>query len=386
MNYIEKLMFLVGTERSGIVISMTDKKIYFPKSFNEQMAWIDEEIEHIIKYNDKYNIKENIQEKGRATYGEQGYTHTINRLFEIVKSDPKNKAILHEVCKAEQELIAYLYDEPGAWSEEQIYTYWNSYLQSYIAELEAHPIHYILVKGFDVKSNEEDKNEEFLGVYDSIARLQDAYVIALQKLEEQHKNMTGLLGDKVDYIIKHEKVMINAFDEFTGRWYYDMKPEQLFWRQNTDIENFSMVECIIDSPDMCMFKLDKVKKSLSGHVYEDTPSRCQRQCEEMLSVRFDVDYSYEVLGLLDLYWGGWNSTPDARTMQEKAKGWHEKYDAELLRISHDTLTFKCRKMSEKEAKELIEETAQLYALIVDCKPEKLLNHLMENETFTLWWD
>ena len=47
------------------MVSMMDKKIYFPKSFNEQMAWIDEEIEHIIKYNDKYNIKENIQERGR---------------------------------------------------------------------------------------------------------------------------------------------------------------------------------------------------------------------------------------------------------------------------------------------------------------------------------
>ena len=131
------------------------------------------------------------QERGRSAYGKQGYTHAINRLFEIVKSDSKNKAILREVCRAEQELIAYLYDEPGAWSEEQIYAYWNSYLQSYIAELEAQPIHYVLVKGFDVKGNEADKNEKFLGIYDSIARLQDAYVIALQKLEEQHKKDPG---------------------------------------------------------------------------------------------------------------------------------------------------------------------------------------------------
>ena len=104
--------------------------------------------------------------------------------------------------------------------------------------------------------------------------------------------------------------------------------------------------------------------------------------EDSLTEECSKDKDY----LLDWYWCGWNSTPDARTMQEKAKEWYEKYDAELLRISHDTLTFKCRKMSEKEAKELIEETTQLYELIVDCKPEKLLNHLMENETFTLWWD
>ena len=43
--------------------------------------------------------------------------------------------------------------------------------------------------------------------------------------------MTGLLGEKVDYIVKHEKVMVNAFDEFSGQWHYNMKPEQLFWRQ-----------------------------------------------------------------------------------------------------------------------------------------------------------
>lgn len=110
-------MVLMGVERSGIMISAEDKKIYFPISFNEQMAWLGEEIERTIKNNDKSNI------------------HTINRLFEIIKEDPKNKALLQEICKAEQGLMAYLYDEPGAWSEEQIYAYWNSYLQSYIAEL-----------------------------------------------------------------------------------------------------------------------------------------------------------------------------------------------------------------------------------------------------------
>ena len=337
------------------MISMMDKRIYFPKTFNEQMAWIGEEVEHIIKY----NLKRNIQAKGRTAYGKQGHTYAINRLFAIIKSDPKNSAILREVCKAEQEFIAYLYDEPGAGSEEQIYAYWNSYLQSYIAELEAHPIHYILVK--------EDIT---LGIYDSIAKLQDSYVIALQQSEKQHI-----------------KVLINVFDEFTGHWYYDVQPEQLFWRQNIKTDNFKIVECAINSPFMYMFKRNKVKKSLSGYVYEDTPPRhMTTHGEEILTVRFDVDYSYEVLGLLDCYWGGWNSTPHAKIMEEKAKEWYEKYDAELLRISHDTLTFKCRKLSEKEANELIEETTQLYALIVDCKEEELVQHLMENETFTLWWD
>lgn len=122
------------------MVSKRDRETYFKKSFNEQMSCIDETVEHIIKYNDKYHIKKDIQEKGKSAYGEQGYTHAINRLFEIIKSDPKNKAVLHEVCKAEQELIAFLYDEPRALTEDEIYAYWNNYLQLYIVELEV-PIH-----------------------------------------------------------------------------------------------------------------------------------------------------------------------------------------------------------------------------------------------------
>lgn len=119
-------MVLMGVERSENMISAEDKKVYFPMSFNEQMTWLGEEVERAVKYNDEGNI------------------HTINRLFEIIKQDPKNKALLQEIYKAEQGLMAYLHDEPGAWSKEQIYAYWNSYLQSYIAELEARPMNYVI--------------------------------------------------------------------------------------------------------------------------------------------------------------------------------------------------------------------------------------------------
>ena len=145
------------------------------------------------------------------------------------------------------------------------------------------------------------------------------------------------------------------------------------------------INLVVDAPDMYMFLRDNVKKSLTGYVYEENYSRYHRE-EEMIKVCFDVEYSYEVLGLLEFYWGGWNSTPDARTMREKAKEWYEKYGAELLRISHDTLTFKCRKLTENEAKELIEETMSLCALITDCEPEELLDYLRESQKFTLWWD
>ena len=91
--------------------------------------------------------------------------------------------------------------------------------------MKIHPIHYALVKGI-----EKEKNVELIGIYDSLGKLQDAYIIAFQKLEEQHKNMTGLLGNQVSYIVEHEKVMINMFDEFTGRWRYNISSDQLFWK------------------------------------------------------------------------------------------------------------------------------------------------------------
>ena len=136
---------------------------------------------------------------------------------------------MREVYRAERELMSYLYDESDALPEAQIFAYWNSYLQAYIAELETHPVHYVLAKGLDVRINEN--NNEILGVYDSLGKLQDAYVIAFSKLKEQHQNMTGLLGKQVDYIVKHEKVMINTFDEFTGHWQYNVDPDQLFWKE-----------------------------------------------------------------------------------------------------------------------------------------------------------
>lgn len=363
---IETLMFLTRTERSNSMVSAMDKVIYFPKSFNEQMSWLGEEVERLIKNNDKYKIKKRIQEQGRAAYGVNEYTRVINRLFGIIKSDPKNKGVFREVCRAEQELIAFLYDEPEALPEAEIFAYWNDYLQSYIAEFEAHPVHYVLVKGRDASHAGEDKKDEILGIYDNVKKLQNAYMTALT--------------------VNHEKVMINAFDEVAGCWHYDVEPEQLFGRQRANGDHFKMIECVIDSADMCMFKLDKLKKSLVGYAYEDVASGSRRNGTETLTVRFEVEHSYQVLGLFDCYWGGWNAVPDARIMQEKAKEWYEKYDAEIVRISHDTLAFRCRKLSENEADSLMNDAEKLYAEIIDCKPEELREHLMEKETFTLWWD
>jgi hypothetical protein len=186
------------------MVSENDKMIYFPRTFNEQMGWIGAEIEQIIKHNERFHSKERIKEQGKSAYGEDGYTQLINRLFEIIKADPKNKALHREVIRAEEELKAFLYDDPGALSEKEILEYWNAYLCAYMAELEAHPMHYLLIKKMD------DKSDDIIGIYNSLTSLKEAYVVAVQN------------------IVKHEKVMINAFDEYAGSWHYNVKPGELW--------------------------------------------------------------------------------------------------------------------------------------------------------------
>lgn len=144
------------------------------------------------------------------------------------------------------------------------------------------------------------------------------------------------------------------------------------------------IECVIDNADMWMFKFEHLKKKLAGYMYKDIV--LSKTNVEVLSANFDVEHSYEIIGLFEWYWGGWNSTPNADVMQIVAKKWYEKYDAELIRISHDTLSFKCRKLSENEAQILMREINDLSAEIINCNSDELLDHLMEKEGFTLWWD
>lgn len=43
-------------------------------------------------------------------------------------------------------------------------------------------------------------------------------------------------------------------------------------------------------------------------------------------------------------------------------------------------------IAETSVKELMGEVIELDALIIDCKPEEMLEYLKNRETFTLWWD
>ena len=156
-------------------------------------------------------------------------------------------------------------------------------------------------------------------------------------------------------------------------------------RKKSNGENVKKSECVIDHEDMWMFKYEYLEKNFEDgkydYKYKDIVSRSDNT--EIVTAKFEVEYSYEIIGLLLGYWGGWNCTPNTAVMQEMAKKWHEKYDAELIRISHDTLSFQCRKLSEAEAESLMQEIYSLFAEIVDCGSEELLGYLMENQTFTL---
>ena len=156
-------------------------------------------------------------------------------------------------------------------------------------------------------------------------------------------------------------------------------------RKKSNGENVKKSECVIDHEDMWMFKYEYLEKNFEDgkydYKYKDIVSRSDNT--EIVTANFEVEYSYEIIGLFLEYWGGWNCTPNTAVMQEMAKKWHEKYDAELIRISHDTLSFQCRKLSEAEAESLMQEIYSLFAEIVDCGSEELLGYLMENQTFTL---
>ena len=156
-------------------------------------------------------------------------------------------------------------------------------------------------------------------------------------------------------------------------------------RKKSNGENVKKSECVIDHEDMWMFKYEYLEKNFEDgkydYKYKDIVSRSDNT--EIVTANFEVEYSYEIIGLFLGYWGGWNCPPNTAVMQEMAKKWHEKYDAELIRISHDTLSFQCRKLSEAEAESLMQEIYSLFAEIVDCGSEELLGYLMENQTFTL---
>lgn len=147
------------------------------------------------------------------------------------------------------------------------------------------------------------------------------------------------------------------------------------------------IECVIDNIEMFQFIRDFVKKEDDGLYYCD--GQCvKRKKEETLSVNFRTSNSYEVFSMFGSLWGGWNDCPDWRTMERKSKEWYEKYGAEIIKISHDSLEFRCkRKLSTKDAEQLMLEIAGFAPNSMDLADyETIRDKLIREGRFVLWWD
>jgi len=130
----------------GLEEDIRQRDFWREMSFVKQMAELGGEIDFMLRHIERFDIKNKIQAAGKSKYGEQGsWTHTICILFERIKNDPKNINQIDILNTAETELLAYLFDEPGAPSTEDIKAFWDGYMWKYAEEL-----------GYE---KEEDKNE-----------------------------------------------------------------------------------------------------------------------------------------------------------------------------------------------------------------------------------
>lgn len=125
---------------------------------------------------------------GKLYIDDQKHEISIRELKEkvdIIKADSKNRALMRELNRAEQE---------------------------------SHHVHYFLMSGYDEFHDDDD----WLGIYHDWRLARDAYYKAAGQLEEEHQRWHD------EFTIKHEKIMIHIFDETTGKWDYNVDPNLIF--------------------------------------------------------------------------------------------------------------------------------------------------------------
>lgn len=356
---------------------MTDQ-VFFEKSFNQQMVDICFEVEEIIRSGAKVTIKA----MGRENYGKSD-TAVVVRYFEFARSDPKNLGLIREILRAEKEFTDFLYDAPGACSKDELLAYWRGFKDSSLAEAEQHSPYFFLIRGHEDWNHD---NDQWIGIYRTSSALKDAYFRAMDKPEEEKSSDEAAWGASYSQTLSEERVMIHAFDEAEGKWYYDIKPESLFDSKHTDHKEVE-IEVALDAEIMYLWRLYFAKKDFSGYRYEPYTPCGKCNGEESIFVKFEVKNSYEILDCFNGFFGDFNLCPSTDIMREKAREWQEKFSAELIGLSHDGLRFKCsRPLTSKDAESIIAEAAALHAEITDCKPERIREHIIREGVFTLWWD
>lgn len=187
----------------------------------------------------------------------------------------------------------------------------------------------------------------------------------------------------------------NLYTSYSYRSYINLeqrpqKQEQLKkWRKlrkrDLKMKNHKIVSYVLDNLDMAAFKYFHLRRASSGEYFCDR--EMPKDKDEVITVKFDVANTYEIFDEMGEWWGGWNDCPDSGTMKNKAQEWYDKYGAELKEISHDTLVFSCRKLSESEANALWEDICRFAPNSRDIDDEATIKErLLKDSGFTLWWD
>ncbi len=84
---------------------------------------------------------------------------------------------------------------------------------------------YFLIRGF----KESHDVDVWLGIYDTLDLLHEAYDIAVKELEKEHQELIEKFGCNLsDYTISNEKIMINIYSQSTEMWKYDVSPDMVF--------------------------------------------------------------------------------------------------------------------------------------------------------------
>ena len=102
----------------------------------------------------------------------------------------------------------------------------------------------------------------------------------------------------------------------------------------------------------------------------------------------NIDHTYEVFAVLGNYWGGWNSTPAAAEMYNRAKEWEERFGTEIVGLSYNSVDFVLnRKLSDIEIEDLIKECEDLHADAA-CSGgyEEMRKIIREKGELHIWWD
>ena len=102
----------------------------------------------------------------------------------------------------------------------------------------------------------------------------------------------------------------------------------------------------------------------------------------------NVDHTYEVFALLGNYWGGWNSTPTAGEMYDITKKWEDRFCAEIIGLSYNSIDFRFnRKLSDTEIEVLINECKNIYAdAACNGGYEEMRTMIKEKLELHIWWD